>query len=180
MNESELIKGCIKKDRKAQKALYDRYSPVMYAISIRYTHQRDNALDVLQEGFIKVFAKITDYKGEGSFEGWMKKIFIHTAINYYHKIKNLSEYFPEQDEAMVNFSESFDVISKMSEKELLKLISELPDGYRMIFNLYVIEGYDHEEIGHMLGINAGTSRSQLVKARKHLQQRIKDLKIIAA
>ncbi|HMT30550.1 MAG TPA: RNA polymerase sigma factor, partial [Bacteroidia bacterium] len=83
MNESELIKGCIKKDRKAQKALYDRYSPVMYAISIRYTHQRDNALDVLQEGFIKVFAKITDYKGEGSFEGWMKKIFIHTAINYY-------------------------------------------------------------------------------------------------
>ncbi|HMT30551.1 MAG TPA: sigma-70 region 4 domain-containing protein, partial [Bacteroidia bacterium] len=86
----------------------------------------------------------------------------------------------EQDEAMVNFSESFDVISKMSEKELLKLISELPDGYRMIFNLYVIEGYDHEEIGHMLGINAGTSRSQLVKARKHLQQRIKDLKIIAA
>ena len=93
MTEAELILNCIKQDRKSQKLLYERYSSTMYAICIRYTHQRDNALDVLQDGFIKVFSKIPDYKGIGSFEGWMKKIFIHTAINYYHKVKNLSEYF---------------------------------------------------------------------------------------
>jgi len=180
MTEAELIQGCIKKDRRSQKALYDRYSAVMYAISIRYTHQRDNAMDVLQDGFIKVFSKIEDYKGTGSFEGWMKKIFIYTAINYYHKLKNLSEYFPDHDISEVNYTESVDIISKMSEKELLKLISEMPDGYRMVFNLYVIEGYDHEEISKMMGINAGTSRSQLMKARKYLQQRMKEMKIIAA
>jgi len=180
MTEAELIRGCLKKDRNSQQALYDRYSGVMYAISIRYTHQRDNALDVLQEGFIKVFSKINDYKGEGSFEGWMKKIFIHTAINYYHKVKNLSEYFSNDEEGLVSFDETTDVIGKMAEKELLKLISEMPDGYRMIFNLYVIEGYDHNEISGMLGITPGTSRSQLVKARKYLQAKIKDSKIIAA
>ena len=180
MVESEIILGCIKKDRRSQKELYDRYSSTMYAVCIRYTHQRANALDVLQEGFIKVFSKIADFKGHGSFEGWIKRIFIHTAINYYHKIKNLPEYLIDDVEYDTNFSEATDVISKMAEKELLKLISELPDGYRMVFNLYIIEGYDHEEIGQMLNISAGTSRSQLVKARKYLQSRIKALKIIAA
>ena len=180
MIESEIISGCLLQERKSQKALYDRYSPVMYAICLRYTHQRDNALDVLQEGFIKVFAKIGDFKGEGSFDGWMKRIFIHTAINYYHKVKNLSEYFIDDDEYDINFTEVTDAIGKMAEKELLKLISELPDGYRMVFNLYIIEGYDHEEIGKLLGISAGTSRSQLVKARKQLKERMKALKIIAA
>jgi len=180
MSESEIISGCIKGDRKFQKILYDRYTAVMYAICIRYTHQRDNALDVLQDGFVKVFSKMKDFKGQGSFEGWMKKIFIHTAIDYYHKIKTIAEYFPEENIPGNNFTETTDAISKMAEKELLKLISDLPDGYRMVFNLYVIEGYDHEEIGKLLGIRSGTSRSQLVKARKHLQERIKALKIIAA
>ncbi len=180
MIESEIIRGCIKKDRKSQKVLYDRYSAAMYAICLRYAHQRDNALDVLQEGFIKVFSKIADFKGDGSFEGWMKKIFIHTAINYYHKEKNISELFIDEVPANVNYTDSVDVISKMTEKELLKLISELPDGYRMVFNLYVIEGYVHEEISKMLGINSSTSRSQLVKARKFLQVKMKELKIKAA
>jgi len=180
MVESELIQGCIRKERRSQKELYDRFSGVMYAISIRYTHQRDNALDVLQEGFIKVFSNIEEYKGQGSFEGWMKKIFIHTAINYYHKSRRLYENFTEEEDANLNFSEATDIISVLSEKELLKLISELPDGYRMVFNLYVIEGYDHEEIASMLKISAGTSRSQLVKARKQLQTRIKEMKIKAA
>jgi len=180
MAEAEIIKGCIKQDRRSQKELYDRYSSVMYAICLRYCHQRDNALDVLQDGFIKVFSKISDFKGIGSFEGWMKKIFIHTAISHYHKVKNLAEHFHNDDSVMSHFSESVDILSKMTEKELLKIISELPDGYRMVFNLYVIEGYDHDEIGQMLNINAGTSRSQLAKARKYLQLKMKELKIIAA
>src|SRR5688572_15418081 len=128
MEESELISGCLRQDRRSQKLLYDRYGATMYAICLRYTHQRDNALDVLQDGFIKVFSKIGDFRGSGSFEGWMKKIFIHTAISYYHKVKNLSEYFPDDDSGNQNFHETADVISKMAEKELLKLIANLPDG----------------------------------------------------
>lgn len=110
----------------------------------------------------------------------MKKNFIHTAISHYHKVKNLAEHFHDDDMVMVNFSDAVDILSKMTEKELLKIISELPNGYRMVFNLYVIEGYDHEEIGQLLNINAGTSRSQLAKARKHLQLKMKKLKIITA
>jgi len=180
MTESDIIRGCLKQNRIAQKALYERYSAVMYAICIRYTHQRQNALDVLQDGFVKVFSKITDFNHTGSFEGWMKRIFIHTAINYYHKVKNLSEYFTDEETVPDSFIETTDAISKMAEKELLNLIASLPDGYRMVFNLYIIEGYDHDEISQMLGISASTSRSQLVKARKYLQARIKELKIIAA
>jgi RNA polymerase sigma-70 factor (ECF subfamily) len=180
MTEADIIRGCSTNDRRSQKVLYDRYSAVMYAICLRYTHQRDSALDVLQDGFIKVFSKIGDYKGIGSFEGWMKRIFIHTAIDYYHKIKSLTEMFPDIDPGVVNLHESTNVISRMSEKELLLMISEIPHGYRMVFNLYVIEGYDHEEISKMLGISAGTSRSQLVKARKYLQMKLKELKIEAA
>ncbi|MBL0342798.1 MAG: RNA polymerase sigma factor [Bacteroidetes bacterium] len=180
MNETEIIKGCIRKDRQSQKALYDRFASVMYAICLRYTHSRDNALDVLQDGFIKVYSSLESYKGEGNFEGWLKRIFINTAISYYHKIKTLADHFPDSEETTYNYSDEINIISKMSEKELLKLISKLPDGYRMVFNLYVIEGYDHEEIGKMLSINPGTSRSQLLKARRVLQQQLKDLKIIAA
>ena len=180
MNESEIITGCINGNRNAQKLLYDRYCSTMYAICIRYVHHRDNALDVLQEGFVKVYSKINLFKGEGSFEGWLKKIFIRTAIDYYHKVKTISEYFPDEDASKTIYTDSIDIISKMSEKELLKLISELPDGYRMVFNLYVIEGYNHEEISQMLGITSSTSRSQLVKARKFLQLQIKAKKIIAA
>jgi RNA polymerase sigma-70 factor (ECF subfamily) len=152
----------------------------MYAICLRYCHDRDNALDVLQDGFIKVFSRIGTFQGIGSFEGWMKKIFIHSAINHYHKVRHLSELIIQQEEIHDTGSDQTDIISKMSEREILKLISTLPDGYRMVFNLYVIEGYDHEEIAVMLGITAGTSRSQLVKARKTLQKKIKELKIIAA
>jgi len=180
MTESEIIAGCINGNRNSQKLLYDRYCSTMYAICIRYTHQRDNALDVLQDGFVKVFSKLQSYKGKGSFEGWLKKIFIHTAIDYYHKVKVIAEYFPDAEISEIIFTDSIDIIGKMSEKELLKLISELPDGYRMVFNLYVIEGFDHEEIGKMLGITSSTSRSQLVKARKYLQEKIKAKKIIAA
>ncbi len=180
MTEADIISGCLKNDRKSQKVLYDRYSAVMYAICLRYTHQRDSALDILQDGFIKVFSKISDYKAMGSFEGWMKRIFIHTAIDYYHKIKALNELFPDIEPATVNLHDPADAVSKMSEKELMRLISGLPHGYRMVFNLYVIEGYDHEEISKMLGISAGTSRSQLVKARKYLQLKLKEMKIEAA
>lgn len=180
MSEAELISGCKEGNRKVQKALYDKFAGTMFAICLRYCHDRDNALDVLQDGFIKVFSRIGTFHGTGSFEGWMKKIFIHSAINHYHKVRHLSELIIQQEEIHDTGSDQTDIISKMSEREILKLISTLPDGYRMVFNLYVIEGYDHEKIAVMLGITAGTSRSQLVKARKTLQKKIKELKIIAA
>ncbi len=180
MTDHELISGCINRDRKFQKSLYEKYSGIMYAICLRYCHDRDQALDILQDGFIKVFNKVHTYQSQGSFEGWMKKIFIHTAINHYHKVRHLSENLLFQDEVPDTYSDQHDIISKLTERELLKLISTLPDGYRMVFNLYVIEGYDHEEIAKMLGITASTSRSQLVKARKTLQKKLKETKIIAA
>jgi RNA polymerase sigma factor (sigma-70 family) len=180
MSEAEIITGCLKNNRKHQEMLYDRYAAVMYAICIRYTHNRDNALDILQDGFVKVFDRMSSFQGAGSFEGWMKKIFIHTAINYYHKVRHLSEHFQDTTEIPINISDQADAISKLSEKEILELIAALPDGYRIVFNLYVIEGYDHEEIAQLLGIASSTSRSQLLKARRVLQQKLKEKKIIAA
>lgn len=180
MTEQDLINSCIRNDRRAQRELYDRFAPTMYAICVRYSRNRENARDILQDGFVKVFAQLKSFRFEGSFEGWMKRIFVHTAINAYHKIKSESAAIFHDTDYAEHEDHAVSAIDKLSEKELLFLIAALPDGYRMVFNLYVVEGYDHEEIGKLLHIQAATSRSQLVKARKMLRQRLTEQKTIEA
>lgn len=168
--DADLIHGCIQGDRRMQKALYDKYAGKMYAVCLRYMGNADDAQDILQDGFIKVYKNLERFRGEGSFEGWVRRIFVNTAIEQIRKKKNdLS--LTEKEESIE--LKSVTAIENINEKDLMKVIRELSPGYRAVFNLYVVEGYSHKEIGDMLGISEGTSKSQLARARMILQEKIK-------
>ncbi|HUS01060.1 MAG TPA: RNA polymerase sigma factor [Chitinophagaceae bacterium] len=172
MTDDELIKGCIKEDGSCQRELFRRYAGKMLGVCQRYARSSADAEDIVQDAFIKVFEKIHQFKSEGSFEGWIRKIVVNTALKKYTVIrydKEVSGY--EITDRNESFTEA-SAYAHLNEKELLGMINNLPDGYRLIFNLYVIEGYQHEEIAQMLKIQPGTSRSQLVKARNMLKERI--------
>ncbi|MFA7380583.1 MAG: sigma-70 family RNA polymerase sigma factor [Bacteroidia bacterium] len=170
-NDLNLIKKCLLEDRMAQQEFYKQYASKMFAICLRYSKNREDAEDILQEGFIKVYNNLKNFKAEGSLEGWVKRIMINTALLHYRK--NL-KYDKNTDlEAAEWETQTADAFSALSAKELLTLVQQLPDGYRMVFNLYALEGYQHKEIGDMLGINEGTSKSQLARARKYLIDLIK-------
>ncbi|TWI84894.1 RNA polymerase sigma-70 factor (ECF subfamily) [Lacibacter cauensis] len=168
--DADLIQGCIQGDRRMQKALYDKYAGKMYAVCLRYMGNADDAQDILQDGFIKVYKNLERFRGEGSFEGWVRRIFVNTAIEQIRKKKNdLS--LTEKEESIE--LKSVTAIENINEKDLMKVIKELSPGYRAVFNLYVVEGYSHKEIGELLGISEGTSKSQLARARMILQEKIK-------
>lgn len=165
-----LIKACVKGKRTAQKALYDKYAPKMFGICLRYAKNYHQAEDLLQEGFIKVYKHIGGFRGTGSFEGWLRRIFVNTAIEHYRRnnmLYSVSE--PTDAEAGPVMNEA---LEHLAAADLMKLVNELSDGYRMVFNLYAIEGYTHREIGEMLGISEGTSKSQLARARNILKQKV--------
>ena len=180
MTQSELIEGCVRRSPLCQKAVFDLYAGRMMGVSQRYARNKSDAEDILQEAFIKVFEKIVQFRHEGSFEGWIRKIVVNTALKKYTLLRYTAEKY-NQDVSEYEELDSNDVsaYAHLSEKDLLKLINELPDGYRLVFNLYVIEGYKHEEIANMLNINPGTSRSQLAKARTMLQKQILQLQRVA-
>lgn len=167
-NENELIAGCLKGKNSHQLALYNKYAGRMMGICLRYIKERNEAEDVFQESFVKVFKNLESYKGP-NLEAWMKKIFINSCINSYHRNKKFYNQVDYEEVSEANFIFD-DALSSISNDELLKLINEMPAGYRLVFNLYAIEGYNHKEIGTLLNINEGTSKSQLSKARKHLQK----------
>ena len=179
MTEDELIRGCIKEEAFCQKEVFNRYAGRMLGVCNRYARNNADAEDILQDAFIKIFEKIHQFKFEGSFEGWVRRIMVNTALKKYslrRYEKEVSGYeIRDRDESGMEPS----AYTHLTQKELLELINNLPDGYRMIFNLYVIEGYQHDEIAEMLGIQAGTSRSQLVKARTMLQKQIIELQKVA-
>lgn len=170
LTERELVQGCLVDDRRCQEALYTRYARRMYAVCLRYARHHLEAQDLMQEGFIRVYEKLPAFRMEGSLEGWVRRIMVHTAINHYRKKSFQLERFGMEHlpEAPVDSM----AIDNLGEQELMGLIAELPDGYRHVFNLYAIEGYDHAEIAAMLGCGESTSRSQLSKARSYLQARI--------
>lgn len=171
--DDNFIERCLDNDSKAQGELYKHYAPKMFGICLRYAKNQMEAEDVLQEGFIKVFRYLKDYRSEGSLEGWIRRTMVNTAINFYKKkTKYQKEISLDQTEPISNEEES--AIDKLSAKELLEVIRELPDGYRMVFNLNVIEGYTHKEIGEMLKISENTSKSQLSRARGVLQDKLKN------
>lgn len=170
-SETYLIAQCKKEDKAAQKALYDKYSSLFYAICMRYLKNPADAEDAMVEGFYKIFSKINQYKGNGSFEGWMKKIIVNESLMKIRKKNNLSLHVEIEKAYTVKTDPK--ALSNLEYKELLELINELPNGYRTIFNLYVIEGYKHREIGELLGISINTSKSQLILAKKKLRELIK-------
>ncbi len=168
MDEKTLIEACIRENKAAQKALYDTYAGKMYFVCLRYARHELEAQDMLQDGFIKVFDNISRFQFNGSFEGWIRRIMVNTSLNHCRKSAFKNEHIGIEDYQDKVVSSK--AISNLSEQELLTLIQQLPDGYRMVFNLYVIEGYSHKEIGEMLGTSESTSRSQLAKSRKYMQK----------
>jgi RNA polymerase sigma-70 factor (ECF subfamily) len=174
MNEQQLIEGCRKGNRLAQKELYETYSRKMMGVCLRYTNDRETARDLLQDGFVKVFSSIGSYTGNGSFEGWMRKIFVNCALEYLRKSDVLREAIDLDNTAELANSES-SVVSTMSANELLTLIGELPAGFRTVFNLFAIEGFSHKEIGELLNITESTSRSQYTRAKQLLQRKVQSL-----
>ena len=173
LDEQMLIHLCKKGSSSAQRLLYDRLSPKMFPVCIRYMGNREDAADVLQEGFVTLFSKIESYTGSGSFEGWARKIFANTALMSLRKRDVLRE-SEEIDTAWSLSNDAPSAVQNLDYQELLKLISSLPDGFRTVFNLYVLEGFSHKEIAQMLGISEGTSRSQLQRARQILQKKIEE------
>jgi RNA polymerase sigma-70 factor (ECF subfamily) len=174
--ENEIIDGCLKNDRKMQKVLYDRYASKLYALCLRYAHDRAEADDILQEGFVKVFFKIHQFSRQHSFEGWIKRIIINTAITHYHQ--NVKHYYQKdieeiQESEIQGTREIVD--GEYSTEDLLQIVQGLSTGYRTVFNLYAVEGYKHKEIAEMLNIDEATSKSQFHRAKKIIQERLQQL-----
>ena len=176
MDEKSLINRLKKKDKKAQKTLYDKYSSLFYAICVRYATNYEEAGDIAQEGFIKIFSNINQYSGTGSFEGWMKRIIVNNAINYYHKFYKYRYHYDVSESINIESDDKFYNESEFSYDELLEIIKELPVGYRTVFNLYAIEGYKHKEIAIMLKISENTSKSQYHRAKRILQKKLTEIK----
>ena len=166
--EDELLKGCQRRDATAQKLLYDTYSSRMYGLCYRYVKDSMEAEDILITAFTKVFDKIGQFKSEGSFEGWIRRIVVNEALTYLRRNRSM---YLETELEQVDREPDFNALSDHLEAEdLLKMIQELPTGYRIVFNLYAIDGYSHKEIAEQLGISENTSKSQLSRARTYLQK----------
>lgn len=150
--------------------IYKTYSRKMYTVCLRYARTHEEAEDILHDGFIKVFACLNEYRNLGSFEGWVRRIMVHTAINAYRKYS--SRWFPIDDDNKTTETEEVSIEDNIAHDELIKQINAMPDGYRLVFNMYVIEGYKHSEIAEVLGITESTSKTQLMKARNYLKNKI--------
>jgi RNA polymerase sigma factor (sigma-70 family) len=170
LTTDNLLEGCKRNDRKAQELLYQALASKMLGVCVRYAKDSFEAEDILQTGFVKVFQKISEFRSDGSFEGWIRRIMVNTAIEVYRKNQrtlNVVDIDQVYDEAQTMFD-----MTGLETKDLLKLIQQLPDGYRVVFNMYVIEGYSHKEIGEQLAISEGASKSQLSRARALLREKI--------
>ena len=165
--------GCLKNDRKQQELLYKTLAPKMMAVCMRYAHDKDEAQDILQEGFIKMFNNVHKYRGEGNLEGWIRRIMVRTAISRYRKLKPmvLVEDFADDNKS---FSSSYNAHG-LEAKELMDMVQKLPQTYRSVFNMYAIEGYSHQEIGNTLGITELLSRTNLHRARTILKEMVNKL-----
>ncbi|MFZ4521664.1 MAG: RNA polymerase sigma factor [Bacteroidales bacterium] len=179
--DDSIIEGCIAGKRSAQSALYRKYAAVMLALCLRYAQNHDEAEDILQEAFLKIFQNITSYRKEGSFEGWMKRIMINHALNYYRKNRKLpflEDIAGINETEIVESEEQQALHAPVSAEKLTALIQMLPPGYRMVFNMYVFEEYSHKEISRELSISENTSKTQLLKARRMLRKKLDELNLM--
>ncbi len=176
MNDRQIISGCARHEKRAQKFLYEKYAKLLMGICMRYAGDRAEAEDILQDSFMKIFFAIGDYSGTGSFVGWLRKIVVNTAITHYHaNLKyryhvDIDEYIGEE-KGCDGFDEDF-----FTSDELIHVLNELPGGYRMIFNLYAVEGYKHREIADLLGIDTNTSKSQYSRARAVIRDKLEKIR----
>ena len=168
MTEKDLIAACKRQERKAQKLLFERYSPTMLGVCRRYVKNLEDAEDVMVEGFFNVLTKINMYSGEGSFEGWIRRIMINESLM--HLRKNQPFKYTEEINPNLDFREEPTILDELAASEIIQLLDDLPPGYRAVFNLYVIEGYKHREIAEELGISINTSKSQLILAKKRMEK----------
>jgi RNA polymerase sigma factor (sigma-70 family) len=174
-SDEEILKGCIRKDPRAQKMLYEKYSRGLMGVCIRFTGDRDEAEDVLQEGFVKIFLNIENYRAKSSLIAWMRRIIINTAITLYHKnLKHKNHYDVDDFRERTVADTAWDG-AEFTADELYMIIKDLPAGYRMVFNLYAIEGFKHKEIAKKLEIDINTSKSQYSRAKKQIQEKLEEL-----
>jgi RNA polymerase sigma factor (sigma-70 family) len=174
-SDTQIIELCARHDRKAQQELYDKYSRLLLGVCLRYASDKAEAEDILQDSFLKIYYNIQDYTGSGSFIGWLRKVTVNTAITHYHK--NLKyrysveiEEYQSIETGVISFEEDF-----YTSDELYRVLNELPTGYRMVFNLYAVEGYKHKEIAEMLGIDTNTSKSQYSRAKAVIRDKLEKL-----
>jgi RNA polymerase sigma-70 factor (ECF subfamily) len=177
MTEEALIQACLRNQPAAQQELYNRYSPKMLTVCYRYAHSREDAEDMLQEGFIRVFTQMHQFQGKGSFEGWIRRIMVHTCINHLKKHKKFN------DSVDISMAQNLQVREEaipavIQAKQIIECIRSLPVGYRTVLNLYAIEGYSHQEIAAMLDIGESTSRSQYTRAKNLLEQLLRQRNIV--
>lgn len=171
MTDEQLLEAILRQDAKAQRLLYERFARKMFGVCLRYTRNKEEAEDYLQDGFLKVFQKLSSFKKEGSLEGWIRRVIVNTCLDH---IRNQKLQWNELDE-LNEPVEAAVVIDKLHATDLLELIRQLPPGFRTVFNLYAIEGYSHKEIGGLLNISEGTSKSQFARARASLVEKITEL-----
>mgnify|MGYP000577883247 CR=1 FL=1 len=170
INEEQLVKKCLEKDVLAQKQLFEYYSKRMMGVCLRYSNNTEEAQDVLQMGFVKVFEKLEMFKQTGSLEGWIRKIIVNTALDNIRKNKKLQNNVAIDKVDFQLGSNNETVVEALSAQDLLKVIQSIPTGFRTVFNMYVIEGYTHKEIAEALNITESTSKSQFSRAKKYLQK----------
>ena len=179
MTEQAIIAGCLHNDAAAQRELFNNYSPKMLSVCYRFAHNREDAEDMLQEGFIKVFTQIHTFQNKGSFEGWIRRIMVHTSINFLKKYKKFAESLDITIAENIAVKEE-SIASIMQSKQVVECIRLLPIGYKTVLNLFAIEGYSHREIGTLLDIEESTSRSQYTRAKAMLSNILIKKRIIEA
>ncbi|MFT5165400.1 MAG: RNA polymerase sigma factor (sigma-70 family) [Saprospiraceae bacterium] len=171
VNEKDLIQACQQQERKAQKLLFDRYSPKMLGVCRRYVKSREDAEDVMIEGMFKVMTKISQYHGGGSFEGWMRRVMVNEALMFLRKAHNFKL---TVEISNIEIKSQISVQDELEANDILNLLEKLPTGYRTVFNLYVVEGFKHREIADILEISINTSKSQLILAKKRMQSLVEE------
>lgn len=175
MSDQHIIEGCIRHDRKAQQILWKQYSGYLLGVCMRYATDRPEAEDMLQEAFLRIYFNLREYSGTGSFKGWMRRVTVNAAITYYHKNLRHKHHadiddYVSAETGTAGFEEDF-----YTAEDLYRVLGELSPGYRMVFNLYTIDGYKHHEIAEKLGIDVNTSKSQYSRARAILRKKLMDL-----
>lgn len=171
VEEKRLLESCLQGDREAQKRLYQLYAKKMMPICIRYSNDNETAKDLLHDGFLKVFAHLVDFKGEGSFEGWVRKIFVNVALEHLRK-QSEAFYTVDVEEARQLSESDYSVMDRLSAEEIMRWIQQLPEAYRTVFNMFAIDGYSHKEIAEKMGITETSSRVYLLRARQLLQEKL--------
>ena len=178
MTEEQLVKACISGNASAQKEFYDLFAKKMMGVCLRYTNNYEEAQDVLQDGFIKVFSKLSKFVNKGSLEGWVRRIMVNTALDHYRKNKKFQKDV-EMDAVAFKLEKEEYIVEEINAQDLLKIIQTIPEGYRVVFNLFAIEGYSHKEIAEQLGVTESTSKSQYSRAKKMLRKILIEKNIVA-